>query len=143
MSKKLSKGNPFTWFVWISVKVIFFPFSFKTPLNQSCFPDFSVFCFGFLEPYLCSCSRNSKLAIFIYLLTNPLFTNPHFLQLQFHNFNLQLHKVSQIHAYFRPCIYQKIYFPEYFQNESKKWESLSLPMPPISILHSITGIFIA
>ena len=35
---------------------------------------------------------------------NALFKNPHFLLLQLHNFNLQLHKVRQIHAYFKPCL---------------------------------------
>ena len=31
------------------------------------------------------------------------FSNPHFPQLQNHSFNLQNHKMSQNHTYFRPC----------------------------------------
>ena len=32
------------------------------------------------------------------------FSNPHFPQLQNHSFNLQNHKMSQNHTYFRPCV---------------------------------------
>ena len=32
-----------------------------------------------------------------------LFSNPHFPQLQNHSFDLQNHKMSQSHTYFRPC----------------------------------------
>ena len=37
-----------------------------------------------------------------------LFSNPHFPQLQNHSFDLQNHKMSQSHTYFRPWIHVDI-----------------------------------
>ena len=53
-----------------------FPFAFKSPLKSVLLQR--LWCFGFLEPHLCSCSRNSKfagssifIAMFLYWLSFP------------------------------------------------------------------------